>query len=154
MLANMVSALLQHGRIHTTLAKAKEATRLADRLISLGKDGSIHSRRQAFRVLRDRTLVKRLFADVAPLFLDCQGGYTRVLRLSPRLGDGAPQALFELTRFPAEPRKPSAEAKIQEAHAPKAETPAQAPPEEAKKPTRLFEGLREWFRLKKRGSAP
>jgi len=149
MLANMANALLQHGRIQTTLAKAKEAKRLVDRLISLGKEGSIHSRRQAFRVLQDRDMVKRLFADVAPLFLDAQGGYTRILRLSPRVGDGAPKALLELTRLPATPLKAPAKVKVQEAQAPKAEAPAQAPPKEAKKPTRLFEGLRGLFRPKK-----
>jgi len=155
MLANVANALLRHGRIRTTLGKAHEAKRLVDRLITLGKEGSIHSRRQAFRVLQDRDMVKRLFADVAPLFLDSHGGYTRVLKLSPRVGDGAPQALLELTRVPAKLPKAPAKAKPQEAQAPKAEAPVQAPPEEAKKPKRFFEGLRGLFRPKtKKGEPP
>lgn len=147
--------LLQHGRIHTTVAKAKETQRLVDRLISFGKEGSVHSRRQAYRLLQDHSLVKRLFAEIAPRFLDCQGGYTRVLKLSPRMGDGALKALLELTRLPV--KTPTVPPKTAKAKHP---TPAQepvtpkAPQEEAAaaKPKRFFEGLRELFRPKKKGS--
>jgi len=90
-----------------------------------------------------------LFAEVAPRFLDCQGGYTRALRLSPRVGDGAPQALLELTRLPVESPKALPKTKAIQAQRP----PAQASPKEApKKPKRFFEGLRELFRLNKQGA--
>ncbi len=152
LLSNLASAVLQHGRIRTTVVKAKETQRVIDRLISLGKEGSIHSRRQAFRLLQDRGDVKRLFADIAPRFLDCAGGYTRVLKLSPRVGDGAPLALLELTRLPVEAPKAPQKAKPERA-------PREAPPESAaptpkaapQKPKRLFEGLRGLFHPKKQG---
>ena len=156
MLDNMACNLLLHGRIRTTVAKAKETKRLADRLISFGKEGSIHSRRQAYQVLQDRGLVKRLFAEVAPRFLDCQGGYTRVLRLAPRAGDGAELALLELTRLPVEPPKKSPKVKAERIAPPAKE--ADAPPakkehgEEPQKPKKFFEGIRELFRPKKGSS--
>ena len=114
MLANMARNLLRHGRVHTTVAKAKVSRRVVDRLITLGKEGSLHARRRAFRILQDRGLIKQLFADVAPRFLDCQGGYTRVLKLDgARHGDGAQMAVLELTRLPsaaapnAPPKRPA-----------------------------------------------
>ena len=152
MLANMATALLHHGRIRTTLAKAKALTRVADRLITLGKEGGVHARRQAYRFLQSRQVVKQLFAEVAPRFLDCQGGYTRVLKLSPRPGDGAPQALLEFTRLPVEIPKAPQKMKAQQALPPKAEAAAQAPTkkeEETLKPKRFLEGLRHLFRPKK-----
>ena len=88
-LNGLVRNLVTHGRIRTTYARAKEAQRLADRMVTLGKEGSIHSRRRAFRVLQDRTLVKQLFTEIAPRYVDISGGYTRVLRLGLRHGDGA-----------------------------------------------------------------
>lgn len=97
---NLVKSLLHHGRIRTTYARAKEAQRLADRLISWGKQGSVHARRQAFRVLQDRSLVKRLFDDIAPTFNDLSGGYTRAVRLVARRGDGAQEALLTFSRLP------------------------------------------------------
>ena len=151
LLAHMAKNLLRHGRVRTTLTKAKQCQRVVDRLISVGKEGSVHARRQAYRVLQDRQLVKHLFAEVAPRFLDCQGGYTRVLKLSPRLGDGAPQALLELTRVPVETPKTQPSGKTQRAVSPPPSTTPQPPKEqekEAKKPKRFFEGLREWFRVK------
>ena len=144
MLDNTARNVLHHGRIRTTLSKAKATQRVVDRLITLGKEGSIHSRRQAFRVLQDRTLVKRLFGDIAPRFVDVRGGYTRVLRLAIRQGDGAQTALLELTKLPVEePAKPT--------KAPKAEAEPAQPiaPAEAKKPKKFFEGLRELFKTKK-----
>lgn len=150
LLANLVRALLLHGRIRTTVAKAKEARLIADRLISLGKDGSVHARRQAYRVLQDRTVVKRLFAEIAPPFLNVQGGYTRVLRLAPRVGDGAPQALLELTHLPVETSRAPAKEKPAKAAPPQpSATPSAAAQEAPKKPKRFFEGLRGLFRPKK-----
>lgn len=153
LVAHMAKNVLRHGKVRTTLTKAKQCQRVIDRLISVGKDGSVHARRQAYRLLQDRELVKHLFADVAPRFLDCQGGYTRVLKLSPRLGDGAPEAMLELTRLPVQAVKaqPSKKTTTQTAPPPTAaQTPKQEPAEEeGKKPKRFFEGLREWFQAKK-----
>ena len=153
MVAITAKNLLHHGRIRTTVAKAKQTQQAVDRLISLGKDGSVHSRRQAYRVLRDRTAVKALFAEIAPRFLDCQGGYTRVLKMGHRLGDGASLALLELTRLPVELPSAPAKAKGQ----PKPATPPQPATKETKeqegaKPKRFFEGLRELFKTKKGGA--
>ncbi len=152
LLANLATAVIRHGRIRTTVAKAKEARRLVDRLVSWGKDGSVHARRQAYRILQDRQMVKQLFAEVAPRFLDCQGGYTRVLRWSWRPGDGAPQALLELTRLPAETPSVSPKTKAQPSTRPQEPGGPQPTPKaktEAQKPKRLLEGLRHFFRLKK-----
>ena len=153
LMAHMAKNVLRHGKVRTTLTKAKQCQRVIDRLITVGKEGSIHARRRAYRLLQDRQLVKRLFADVAPRFLDCQGGYTRVLKLSPRLGDGAPEAMLELTRLPVEVPKAQPSSKTTPHKIPSAstsQTPKQEPAEEeAKKPKRFFEGLREWFQAKK-----
>ena len=145
----MARAIIEHGRIKTPVVKGKEARRVVDRLITLGKEGSVHSRRRAFRVLQDRSLVKRLFAEIAPRFQDVSGGYTRVLRMMPRPGDGAERALLELTRLPAvQVAKPSTKAKVQPSKAP-AEKPAAAEGQESEeKPKKFFEGLRELFRKK------
>ena len=97
MLENLVASLLHHQQITTTLQKAKAAQRLADRVITLGKDDTLHARRQAFSYLQDRTLTTKLFKEVAPRFKDRKGGYTRILHLSRRKGDGAELALLELT---------------------------------------------------------
>ena len=152
LLANMAKNILRHGRIRTTLTKGKEAKRVIDRLITLGKEGSVHSRRRAYRLLQDRGLVKRLFAEIAPQYLNCQGGYTRLLRLSTRPGDGAQLALLELTRLPIEiaPGAPKAKAKTAQAPKTPAASEAKTQSEESpKKPRGFFEGLRERFRPKK-----
>ena len=149
MIGNMATALVKHGRIRTTLAKAKAMQRVADRLVTLGKEGSVHSRRQAFRILKDRDIVKQLFGDVAPRFLDVRGGYTRVLKLGNRLGDAAPTALLEFTRLPVEaPKAPEkSKAKPKTPEAPKAQAPKGE--EEAAKPKKFLEGLRALFKRKK-----
>ena len=155
-LANMARNIIRHGRIRTTLAKGKEARRVIDRLITLGKEGSVHSRRRAYRLLQDRALVKRLFAELAPQYLGCQGGYTRLLRLSLRPGDGAQVALLELTRLPVEMQPTAPKAKAQPASQSKTPSAPKAAAEEAdaskKKPKGFFEGLRERFRPKKSGA--
>lgn len=157
LLNSLARHLLQHGRIRTTVAKAKETKRVVDRLISLGKEGSVHSRRRAYRLLQNRQLVKRLFGEVAPQFLDCPGGYTRLLRLSPRAGDGAPQALLELTRLPVTTPPTAPRAKAKGAVSP-ATAPARRAPEKGEeagqKPKGFFEGLRERFRRKKSDAGP
>ena len=154
MLNSLLKGLVDHGQIRTTLARAKEAQRLADRLVTLGKDGSIHSRRRAYRLLQDRTLVKRLFAEIAPRYLDVSGGYTRVTRLGLRLGDGAQQALLALSRQPApQPAAPGPKPaqSPQPPPAPKRPQPPKA--EEGEKPKGFFEGLRGIWKKKKGAAA-
>ena len=97
LLEGLVTNLLKAQMIKTTIQKAKAAQRLAEKVITLGKTDSIASRRQVFSYLQDRTLTSKLFKDVAPRFKDRQGGYTRILRLGRRKGDGADLALLELT---------------------------------------------------------
>ena len=97
MLENMVSSLIIHQQITTTLPKAKEAKRLADRVIHLGKQNSLAARRQVFSYLQDHDLTSKLFKEVSPRFKSRKGGYTRILQLSRRKGDGAQLALLELT---------------------------------------------------------
>ena len=96
MLANMVSSLFLNGEIRTTLVKAKEARRFAERLITLGKKGDLHHRRLAVARLRDKDAVKLLFAEIAPRYADRMGGYTRIYKMGPRRGDNAPMAVLEL----------------------------------------------------------
>jgi large subunit ribosomal protein L17 len=96
--ANLATALLTHGRIQTTEPKAKMARGIAERAITLGKDGSLHARRQAIALLRNKPVSYRLFNDIAPAFRDVNGGYTRIVKLGPRQGDAAPMVLLELTR--------------------------------------------------------
>ena len=96
MLHNMAAALVKHEQIKTTLPKAKELKPYLDKLITLGKRGDLHARRQALVVLRDRVLTAKLFDTLAPRYADRNGGYTRVLKLGPRYGDAAPMAFVEL----------------------------------------------------------
>ncbi len=96
MLRNLVSSLVIHQKVRTTVAKAKEARRLADGVITLAKQGTLPARRQAFGILQDRTLVKKVFDEIAPNFKERSGGYTRILRVGPRQGDGAQMAILEL----------------------------------------------------------
>jgi large subunit ribosomal protein L17 len=107
MFRNMLVSLLQHERIKTTLAKGKELRSWADRIISLGKQGTLHARRRAFALLRDKGMVKKLFDEIAPKFKDREGGYSRVYRLGWRQGDAAPLSLVELVTFthPEEKKK-------------------------------------------------
>ena len=96
MLANMAVSLLNHEQIKTTLPKAKELRRVADKMITLGKKGTLHSRRQAASFLRDDVAVAKLFAVLAERYQDRPGGYTRVLKAGFRHGDAAPMAVIEL----------------------------------------------------------
>ena len=96
MLANMVSSLFEHGRIETTVVKAKAAASFAERLITLGKKGEIHHRRIAFSRLRNKEAVKTLFDEIAPAYTDRQGGYTRIYKLGKRRGDAAETCILML----------------------------------------------------------
>jgi large subunit ribosomal protein L17 len=95
-LANLATELFRHGRIRTTHTKAKAVQPLADRMVTFAKRGDVHARRQVLRVIRDKDVVYKLFADVGPVFADRNGGYTRIYKLGPRKGDAAPMALIEL----------------------------------------------------------
>jgi large subunit ribosomal protein L17 len=96
MFRNMAAALLKHEQITTTLPKAKEMRAVVDKLITLGKRGSLHARRQAFAQLRDDVIVQKLFSTLAERYKDRPGGYSRVLRAGFRYGDAAPMAVLEL----------------------------------------------------------
>ena len=94
--SNLAGALIEHGRIKTTVTKAKAVKPLAEQMITLGRRGDLHARRQATAVLRSRDVVHKLFAEVGPLFKDRPGGYTRIVRIGPRPGDAAEMAYLEL----------------------------------------------------------
>ena len=96
MLANMAASLLTYQVIKTTETKAKEVRKLAEKLITLAKRGDLHAHRQVYDVIKDRKLIKKLFDEIAPKFADREGGYTRVSKLGPRRGDGAPVSVVEL----------------------------------------------------------
>jgi len=96
MFSNMAVAILTHEQIKTTLPKAKEMRRIADKMIGLGKRGDLHARRQAFAYLRDDAVVKKLFSVLAERYKERPGGYTRVLKAGFRFGDAAPMAYLEL----------------------------------------------------------
>ncbi len=95
---NQVTALLAHEKIITTEAKAKEVRSLAEKMITLGKDGSLASRRQALAFITDKKVVDKLFSEIAPGYADRNGGYTRLLKLGPRPGDSAPMVQIELVK--------------------------------------------------------
>jgi large subunit ribosomal protein L17 len=97
MLSNMVTSLLWHESVRTTDAKAKELRRWAERMVTLGKRGTLHARRQVLAFVRSRKVVTKLFDDIAPRFRERPGGYTRVTKLGPRRGDSAPVSVIELT---------------------------------------------------------
>jgi large subunit ribosomal protein L17 len=100
---NLVTSLLEQERIETTEAKAKEIRGFTDRMISLGKEGSLPARRRALSFLRSKSVVTKLFADVAGRFRDRPGGYTRIIRTRRRVGDAAEMVAIELVARPAEP---------------------------------------------------
>jgi large subunit ribosomal protein L17 len=94
---NMVLALIRHGRITTTDAKAKELRRFADKMVTLGKQGDLSARRLAFAFMQSRDAVKKLFDEIAPQFKERPGGYTRVIKFERRRGDAAPLSVIEFT---------------------------------------------------------
>jgi large subunit ribosomal protein L17 len=162
LLANQVCSLIEHQRIKTTLAKAKAVRPLAERMVPLGKNGSIHARRTALATLRQKRAVKKLFDDVAPRSAERNGGYTRIVKLGQRKSDSAPMAFIEwvdmtevVEEKPAEEKKPKrkepepkpkktepeAAAPKEEEPAVEEEKPAEAPaPAEEPKPKK-----RRWF---------
>jgi large subunit ribosomal protein L17 len=160
LLANQVCSLITHQRIKTTLAKAKAVRPLAEKMVTLGKNGSLHARRNALSILRQKDVVKKLFDDIAPRSKDRNGGYTRIVKLGQRKSDSAAMAFIEwvdaaaaVEEKPAEEKKskrkdsepkPKKEAKREEAkreEAPAKEAqPAAPPPEEPKAKKRRWFG--------------
>ena len=96
LMRNLVTALLEHGEIKTTITRAKEMRKYFDRMITCGKKGTLHSKRQALGFIKSRDVVAKLFDEYAPLYAERNGGYTRILRLGNRLGDNAQMALIQM----------------------------------------------------------
>jgi large subunit ribosomal protein L17 len=100
MLRNLVTSLLEHERVETTRAKAKEVRQWADKIITLAKRGDLHARRQTLSVVRSKKVVAKIFGELRERFLDRPGGFTRIIPLGVRLGDGAPLSIIELVGRP------------------------------------------------------
>ncbi len=113
--ANLTGAVIEHGRIKTTITKAKAVKPLAEQMITLGRRGDIHARRQAIAFLRSKAVVHKLFTEVAPAFAQRPGGYLRITRIGPRQGDAAEMAYLELVDTPLVFKtKPSGDAAVEE----------------------------------------
>lgn len=105
MMRNMVSSLLEHEKLTTTITRAKELRRDVERVITMAKTDDLHSRRQVLKVVHDRKLVAKLFETIAPRYQDRPGGYTRIIRLNPRVGDNAPMSIIELVEEEFTPKQ-------------------------------------------------
>jgi large subunit ribosomal protein L17 len=116
MLANLVCSLIKHKRVTTTLAKAKAARSVAEKMVTLGKSGTVHDRRLAAARLHQEDVVKILFNEIAPTQKDRPGGYTRIIRMGQRQGDASQKAILEWVDMPVavEPEAPAAEKKTEE----------------------------------------
>jgi len=119
LLRNLVTSLLEHEQIETTDAKAKELKRYADKMITLGKRGDLHARRQALRVVKSAEVTSKLFSTLADRYREREGGYTRVLKLRTRVGDAAPISLVELVDRQAPSKAKASEEKPAKAAKPK-----------------------------------
>jgi large subunit ribosomal protein L17 len=127
-LANLATSLFEHDQITTTTAKAKRLRPLAERLVTFAKRGDLHARRRVLTVVRDKSVVHRLFTEIAPDMADRQGGYTRITKIGNRKGDNAPLAVIELVREPLSPKKATvAEAEAATKRSAKAKKTAKAP---------------------------
>lgn len=131
MLRNMVTSFLKFEKIETTDAKAKELRRVAEKMITLAKQGGLHARRQAAAVIRDKDVVKKLFDEIGARFADRQGGYTRIVKTGFRAGDSAPMAVIELMVKPAEKKGKKDKAAKKESK-PKAAPKAKKEPKDKK----------------------
>ncbi|MDU7330459.1 MAG: 50S ribosomal protein L17 [Finegoldia magna] len=99
MLRNLVQSLFENGKIETTVTRAKEVRREAEKMITLGKKGDLSSRREALKYIYKKDVVNTLFEEIAPVYADRQGGYTRILKLRPRRGDGSEMCILELVDY-------------------------------------------------------
>ncbi len=126
MLANLATSLFEHDRITTTEAKAKRLRPLAERLITFAKRGDLHARRRVMRVVRDKDVVHKLFAEIGPKFAERPGGYTRITKIGPRKGDNAAMAVIELVRGEPVAARPRRRARRVPAAATTAAAPATA----------------------------
>ena len=124
--ANLASALIEHGRIKTTAAKAKEVRPIAEQMITLGRRGGVPARRQALAYLRSQDVVHKLFSEVGPRFAGRPGGYSRIVRIGPRLGDAAEMVYLELVDHV--PEAPAAPLPAREEPEPEPEPAPQAAP--------------------------
>jgi large subunit ribosomal protein L17 len=123
MMANLATALFEHGKITTTEARARRLRPLAERLITFAKRGDLHARRQVLTVLTDKTVVHNLFEEIGPSFATREGGYTRITKVGPRKGDNAALAVIELVREESEPKTKRRRARRAPATAPAAAKP-------------------------------
>ena len=121
MLANMATSLFEHGKIETTLVKAKELRRFAEKLITIAKKNDLHRRRIAVSRLRDKTITKKLFDEIAPGYAERVGGYTRILKLARRRGDAAEMCIIMLVEAGATAKAEAPKAEVEAKEAPKAE---------------------------------
>ena len=133
LLANQVCSLIEHQRIKTTLAKAKAVRPLAEKMVTLGKKGSLHARRTALAVLRQKGAVKKLFDDIAPRSATRNGGYTRIVKLGARKSDSAPVAFIEWVDSPLVVEGPVTEEKGKKRKGAKPAADAEAKPERKSK---------------------
>ncbi len=124
LLANLAAALYTHERITTTETKAKRLRPLAERLITFAKRGDLHARRRVLAVIGDKSVVHKLFTEIAPQVADREGGYTRITKIGNRKGDNAPMAVIELVLEPVTPKKRAAKPAAEAAPAAPAEEPA------------------------------
>ncbi|MQA78328.1 MAG: 50S ribosomal protein L17 [Streptosporangiales bacterium] len=125
-LANLATQLFEHGRITTTVTKAKRLRPLAERLISKARRGDLHARRQVGRVIRDKDVAHVLFAEIGPRYVNRPGGYTRITKIGARKGDNAPLAVIELVEELVERQAPAKKATAKKAAKKAAEKPAAA----------------------------
>jgi large subunit ribosomal protein L17 len=133
-LANLATALFQHGRITTTEAKARRLRPVAERLITFAKRGDLHARRHVLTVVTDKGVVHQLFTEIAPEFSERDGGYTRITKIGPRKGDNAAMAVIELVRGEPVAARPRRRARRAPAEATTAAAPAAAAEAEAAEP--------------------
>lgn len=110
-MSNLVNQLIEHERICTTDAKAKELRMVTEKMVSLGKRGDLHARRNAFSFMRQRKTTQKLFNDIAKRFQDREGGYTRIIKFKRREGDGAPLSFIEFTKLSIEKKDKDAKSK-------------------------------------------
>ena len=130
-IANLATALFEHGRITTTEAKARVLRPHAEKLITKAKKGDLHNRREVLKTIRDKSVVHTLFTEIAPTFSERPGGYTRITKIGPRKGDNAPMAVIELVTEAYSPKAPSTKAKPAKTETPKAAPAEETPVEEA-----------------------